>query len=485
FYVPFALHEHFGRTLRHLGTRSGQGGATEVLYNNLPGYAAMLSLYATRYVAGAAGLALLATLAGLLAAHLRPRALGWGLAGLLALGGLLAALAPGALAQGPDASLAGLLVIPPLAALALAPRLPAGLRALVLWLAGSLAAHAFLIADPRTHFYTLHAAGWLLVGYGAATLAEAMPRLRTVLAAAGAALLTLGLAYTGLVFLRPWPEFERAYPATLLPFFTPPTGETLPDDGLFAFPHRDGWKTVAALLRAGALRGSVDSNQELFTPGWYLRGQFKCARQPDYFLTANGARPLFIPPGYSLFGAVMVDGVRALEIYSREPVAGPPQTFEAADYEGAFDASPVPNFPLRRLLSGVVPQRRMETPWRDGFALRGFDLDRADLGPADPAFLTLYWRAERDLPDTLAPAVLVRDAAGRAVAEAEPYCGGMPAEAWHRTYVNDTPFRIAPGALPPGQYTLHAGVRDLATGAWLPLAGGGDTVELGALTVRE
>ena len=484
FYVPFVLHEHFRQTLSHLETRSGQGGGPAALFNNLAGYAVMLSVYTTRYAAAAMGLALLATLAALLALFLRPRVVGWALAGLLVAGALLATLTPTVLASGPGVSWAGWLLIPPLLALALAPRLPVALRALVLWLAGPLVAHTFLIADPRTHFYTTHAAGWLLVAWGVATLVERLPRLRPALATVGAALLTLSLTYTGLVFLRPWPEFERAYPATLLPFFAPPGGK-LPDDGLFAFPHRDGWKTVAALFQQGVLRGTMDSNQELFATGWYLRGQFKCLREPDYFLTANGATPLFIPPGYALFGTVMVDGVRATDIYSREPVAGPPQVFEAADYAAAFDAAPVPNFPLRQLLSGVVPQVRLETPWRAGFALRGFDLDRAALGPADPAFVTLYWRAAQDLPATLAPAVLVRDAAGRTVAEAAPFCSGTPPEAWHQIYANSTPFRLAPGALPPGRYTLVAGVRDLATGVWLPLASGAAQVELGALTVRE
>ena len=486
FYVPFVLHEHFGRTLSHLETRSGQGGALMV-YNNLPGYAALLSVYAMTYVAAFASLALLGTLAALLSRYLRPVALGRGLAALLAAGALLALLAPSALARGPDSSLAALLVAPPLLALAVAPGLPSGLRALVLWLGAALLAHAFLLADPRTHFYTAHLPGWLLVGWGLAQLWDAgaarRAMLRGAIAAIGAAVLTLGLAYTGMVFLRPWPEYERAYPATLLPLFTPPTGELLPDDGIFAFPARDGWKVVAALFDQGVLRGSVDSNQELFTSGWYLRGQFKCQRDPDYFLTANGVTPLYIPPGYNLFGSVSVDGVRALEIYSRAPVAGPPQRFDAADYSAAFDASPVPDFPLRRLLSGVVPQVRVEAAWAGNFALRGFDLDRATLGPDEPALLTLYWRAGQALPATLAPAIVIRDAAGRSVGEAAPFCGGVPPSAWQRTYVNDTPFKLAAAALPPGQYTLLAGVRDTATGAWQPLANGQALQSLTTITI--
>jgi hypothetical protein len=485
FYLPFVLHEHFASTISHLETRSGQGAAGLALWNNLPGYGVMLSTYATRYVAALAALALLGALAALLARYLRPRALGLGMAALLVAGGLAALLAPQLLTSGPGTSYAALLVAPPLAALALAPRLPAGLRALVLWFAAALCAQAFLITDPRTHFYTAHLAGWLIVGWGLAQLWDLPPRaaLRPALAAAGGAALTLGLAYTGMVFLRPRPEFERAFPASQLPFFLPPGG-ALPDDGLFAFPARDGWKAAAVLFQEGELRGSADTNQERFTPGWYLRGQFRCQVDPDYFLTATGATPLYIPPGYSLAAVVAEDGADVLEIYSREPVAGPPRRLDAADYAPRFDAAPVPDFPLRRLVSGVVPQVRAETAWRDGFALRGFDLDRAALGPGDVAFLTLYWRASAALPGSLAPAVQIRDAAGRPVAEARPYCGGMPADAWQGSYVNDTPFRIEAAGLPPGDYTLHVGVRDRATGAWRPLAAGGELAALGAISVR-
>lgn len=487
FYGPFVAHEHFGRTLRHLGTRSGQGQALVSSYNNLPAYGEMLSLYATPYVAAALGLTLLGTLGALLIAYTQPRAGGLMLAGLLALGAVAATLGLPALTPSPELSFAGLLVAPPLLALLFLPRLPVGLRTLALWLTAPLLAHAFLLADPRTHFYTLHVAGWLLAGYGVARLADALQGrlapLRAVGVAVGASLLLLSLSYTSLVFLRPWPEFERAYPATQLPFFAPFGGERLPDDGLFGFPHRDGWKVAAELFRRGELRGSFDSNQELFTSGWYLRGQFKCVRQPDYFLTANNVRPLYIPPGYSHYGTISVEGVRSLEIYSRLPAEGAPRRFEARDYAAAFDAAPVPNFPLRRLLSGVVPQTSLQTAWRDGFSLRGFDLDRQTLAAGDTAFVTLYWRANAPVPDTLDPAIVVQDAAGRTVGEAEPFCSGVPAAVWHTTYVNDTPFRLDASGLAPGSYTLLAGVRDSVSGAWLPLADGAALQPLTTLTI--
>lgn len=501
FYVPFVRHEHFARTLGHLATRSGQG-ALPTLFNNLPDYAVLLSVYNTRYLVFAAGLSLLASLVWLLLvgfgvlhwpvppfastprqAHRAGQArLGVALALLLGLGGLLTVTALPAGSHG--GNLASLLLVPPLLGLALAPRLAPGLRLLVLWLVPALLAHALLLADPRTHFYTMHTPGWLLIALGLVILLEQWPRLRPLVAGGTIGLLSLSLAYTGLVMLRPWPEYERAYPATLLPFFTPLSGTSLPDDGIFGFPQRDGWKAAALLFAQGQLRGTFDTNQELFTPGWYLRGQFKCIGDPDYFLTATNARPLFIPPDYHYAGSVTVEEIEALEIYSRLPVPDPPQQFAVEDIAATYAAMPVPNFPLRRLLSGVVPQHTVDVAWRDGFSLRGFDLDRITLGPSDPAFVTLYWRAEQPLSATSMPVVLVQDAQGREVAELEPFCSGMPAATWYANYANETPFRLLPGMLPPGDYTLLVGVRVAPGGAWLPLRDGSSLTRLATIQVH-
>lgn len=487
FYGPFVSHEHFTRTLGHLETRSGQGGGGLALFNNLPGYYTLAGFYTTRFQLIATGLALLCGLGYWLIRATRPRLLGAALAALLLAAAPLALLRPQIFAVGPDHSWAGLLIVPPLLALCLAPRLRPGLRILAIWLTAPLLANGFLLADPRTHFYTLHLPATLLAALSATRLfawLRARPAGRPLaapLAAAGLALLVLALPYANLIFLRQIPEYEREFPATRVSLYAPPEGGSLADDGYFGFPHRDGWKVVGELLRRGELRGTIDSNQEIFIPGWYSRGQFMCARDPDYFLTALAARPLYIPPGYYLYGTVEVDGVRGIEIYSREPVAGPPRTFDVADYAPAFDATPMPNFPLRRLLSGVVPQHALGTAWAAGFSLRGFDLDRTTLGPAESAFLTLYWRGEREAPQSAVPVVELHNAAGEIVATAAPTCSAVPADAWHKTYVSDTPFSIAGADLPPGQYTLHVGVRDGER--WMPLADGRDLLPIATLTV--
>lgn len=504
FYIPFVTHEHFRVTASHLSTRSGQGAGLE-LFNNLPGYAQLASSYTTTFQLATLGILLLSGLAAWLIQAWRPRILGIGLAALLIAAGLQATLAPGLLNRSPELDYAVVGFIPPLLLLMISPEMPPGQRALLIWFGLPFLAYGFFVADPRTHFYTMHIPATILAGLAAVQIfdllsprsdkyflgeGQALPKplpvgqLRWLMPIGGVALLTLGLLYVNLAFLRQEPEYMRAYPSTRVGLFAPFRGPNPPDDGFFGFTQRDGWKVIGELYRRGVLSGMVDSNQELFTSGWYMRGQFMCQGEPDYFIVATRVKPLYIPPGYSLFGSVYIDGIQTIEIYSRAPVTDPPQRFELADYTADFDAAPIANFPLRRLLSGIVPQQLSTATWREQFGLRGFDLDRDTLHTGQSAYMTLYWRAKVRLPASYTPVLLIEDAAGHAVAEAATACSSMPADAWYQTYVNDTSFRIDANALGPGQYQLMAGVRDTTSGEWTPLSDGSRLTQLGILTVE-
>jgi hypothetical protein len=179
-----------------------------------------------------------------------------------------------------------------------------------------------------------------------------------------------------------------------------------------------------------------------------------------------------------------VSGKRTLTIFSRAPVAGPPRSFDAAAYEDAYDQTPVPNFPLRRLLNGVVPQQSSSAVWRAGFGLRGYDLDRSQLGPGDVAFLTFYWRAAQPQPAGYRPVLQIRNASGAVVTEATNICSAMPSDAWFSTYVNEVPFIIRADDLPPGEYRLAVAVRD-GSGDLLPLDDGTTARDLGGIRIAD
>ncbi|MCU0494352.1 MAG: glycosyltransferase family 39 protein, partial [Chloroflexaceae bacterium] len=530
FYLPFVTHEHFTRVAAYLQGRTGQEDFSAGFFNNLQSYYNLITFYTSIYHVNVMLVLLLATLLALMLRYvsLVPqraqrndkknnllalgdldggsatgltggtrssnqtqnlrflRALrGENLPGLVAatwllVASMVAVFAPGLLVVG-GANLALLAFAPPLAVLALAPGLPMQLRLLASWFTVPFLAMGFLIGDPRTHFYTTHIPATLLVAWGLVATGRWLAGggttgrkpLRVAVAragvAAGGVLLLLSGAYASLVFLRQQPEYYRSFPAALVPFFAPATGAELPEDGFFGFPRRDGWPVVGALYQAGVLQGDYDSNQKIYVTGWYTRGAFTCQREPDYFFTAYGTTPLYVPAGYHLFGVIDVDGVRAMDIYSRAPLSGPVQRFSNSDYRASFDSAALTNFPLRRLLTGVAPQQRSEATWNNGAGLRGYDLDRPTLRPDQVGHLTLYWRAETALPPGIVPMVEIRDINGVVVGQGVQHCTGEPSEVWQGNYLNDWPFLVRAAGLPAGDYTLHVSLRD-GQGGLLPLA---------------
>src|SRR5690606_29638526 len=96
----------------------------------------------------------------------RPGWLGALFMGLFGLGCVLLVLAPERLQISETVNVAIVVFGLPLLALCCMPGTPAGLRVLLLWFSLPLISEAFLISDPKTHFYTMEAAAALLIGAG-------------------------------------------------------------------------------------------------------------------------------------------------------------------------------------------------------------------------------------------------------------------------------------------------------------------------------
>ncbi|NNJ13192.1 hypothetical protein EKD04_022980 [Chloroflexales bacterium ZM16-3] len=301
FYLPYITGPSFADTAAYLAGRAGQGDAGGPPFNNLPLYFNILSFYNAPPLVPILAIALAASL-------------------------LLLPLAPGAI---------------PLA----------------LWFGVPFLAESFLIAEPRTHFYSAHPAAALIIGMGVAWLLSrpSSPRLLAVsrwsFIALGTLWLAASLGYAQLLYLRQRPEYERSFPAARPATLRASYGDQLPEAGYFGFPHNDGWKAAAELYRSGVISGSYDTNQNRWLVGWYMRQMPRCAERPDYYLIAEAEATRYFPPGYSLLGEVTVGPTRALAIYSRAPVTGPPQLFAAEGLAAAFDARPVEPFPAAAILA--------------------------------------------------------------------------------------------------------------------------------------
>lgn len=492
FFVPFALNQRFARTFDYVVDRVNRDSASVNVFNNLGTYYRLATFYNTTFQMQWLALVLAAGLLAWLWMYVRPRWLGGGLVALFLVGCVLLVWAPQhfGLPGGGHWTIVAFGL--PLAGLILAPATPMALRVLLLWFGAAFVAHAFLISSPRTHYYTIDTAAALLIGLTVARLV-AWLRVRRwswaqgVLAAGGCGIMLLATPYGYMVYVRQEPEYWAVFPEARPALYRASYGNRLPDGGYFGFPRRAGWKVLGELYRQGVLQGNYNSNEEELIAGWYTRGTFRCWQQPDYYFAAwsvaSSTLRITVPPDYHLLGSVLVDHVKKLDIYSRAPVTQPPRIFALDEYRTSFETQAVGNFPLQRSLIEVVPQYKLDAAWQRDVLLRGYDLDRQRVQPGETATLVLYWRQHTTIEPGYAPVVTVRDSQGRTVASGVPHCD-VPPEAWNAEYLSGVAFTItADERLPPGAYTVEVGLRQMQTGAWLPMNDGASVLPLATLTV--
>ncbi len=472
FYVPFFRHEWVSRnTTVYLLWRVRGQSAARMPFNNLGSYFDMATFYNTTFQIGAAAAVLFVAVAAWLWHYTQPRWRAWGVVGLWLVGGLLAAFASQFLLLADGRSLALLGCGLPLLWLVVQPATPVGVRVLLLLWVPPFLAMTFLVGDPRTHFYTMHPGGALLVALGGVQMVQALrrPRLRWLLpamASAGALVLLLTLPYLALVFLRLTPEYQRVFPAARPPLYRSTYGDVLPRGGYFGFPTRDGWKVAGALLAHGRLAGSYDSNAKQHRTAWYTRGAFYCTDDPEYVLRTY-LDDSFAPRGFALAGYVLVDDERRLEIYSRTARAEPLLLELDRASIAAFDALPATGFALQNNFPQPMPQQPLDAVWQHGARLAGYDY-WPPIAPDQPATLAFYWQADAPLDPAYAPVLLVGDT------PATPFCNPAPVAGWHTpNVVHQTAFRLPVGAAP-----LRLGLQHQQSGAWLPLADGRQWLEL-------
>ncbi|HEY1408446.1 MAG TPA: hypothetical protein VF434_05855, partial [Promineifilum sp.] len=127
----------------------------------------------------------------------------------------------------------------------------------------------------------------------------------------------------------------------------------------------------------------------------------------------------------------------------------------------------------------------------DQIALLGYNASDETVSPGDDLFLTLYWKARRPLDIDYQVFVHVLDEQGNAVAQSDKLNPGeFPTRRWPTDkYVPDRHRLAIPEDLPPGNYTVAAGLWVQSEGWRLPVLDGngqqiGDRVSLFTLKVE-
>ena len=355
FYTSFILNPRFGATYRYYSTDILGSG----LADNLGQFLNVSTFYNSAYFVVA--IVLLLSAACALSLWQRDRRLAWVVGiGSLGLWGASAAF-PGRLAG------FGLLWFGAICIVVLALAADESLKIVLVWLAMYFVPYVYVVQAPHMHFYAFSMPLALLVGYG-------LYKLWTVLASRPAAAgrprdwtTTQGRPYAGgagrgagdvlrsgdLPRRRPArePSAQWAVVQPEKPVPLHPTLHSGRPGEYFGMPQKSGWRTVAALYRAGVLRGPYETNELYQKVDWYLRRLIRRPGENRYYFVSESphrlqAGPLpepFVAADYWPIGLVTVDGEPKLRLYERKDAnasASPPQvvTYANETYEAAADS---------------------------------------------------------------------------------------------------------------------------------------------------
>ncbi len=503
FYVPFALHPNFAKTVGYLGgARIGTGGP---LHNNLLSSLPLATFYnSTYYLIGLAGLIIVAS-------FLPFRRLGLLIPTICY---LLVILQP------PISNLQSPIWVGPVLACLLVTilfscRSSAPCRAAWLWFGAPFLFYYFLVWDPRTHVLNVFPGAILLAACALDYLLDrvtpsprhspfAIRHLSFVICHLSLLAVFLFLAYYPyLMFVQHDPEIKRTWPAHQPAFYWSP-GDEAPLFGYFGFPYRAGWKVIGVLVEEGVLSGIHASNEEQEVVGWYTRGAERTyCPNPEWYLIAKNVQdevPLpqtDIEAMYQLWGEVQVGGEPKLWIYHRSsppPRGGDerggiaaPTVFHVEDYASRFDARTTPT-----VVTSPIPTDYTPTDYTLGEVVRltGYHLDTADACPGGNVHLVLYWKALQPTETNYQVFNHLYDGTMWGQQDGTPGCALRPTVLWEPGQIVRDEYTIPiDPSTPTGDIPLLVGMYNLGTGERLPVHNPdgvpiGDAIPLAVVTVR-
>jgi hypothetical protein len=219
---------------------------------------------------------------------------------------------------------------------------PLGMRVALLWAAGPLFAHLFLIRVPGTHFREAFP-GLILITVGLAVPALVHPRARLFLTGLFAVLVIGSGDYAWVTLVQRVPEYQITYPANRHVLdWSGREGRGL--GGVFGAVHRHGWKALGVLMADGTLTGSYATNESPAIAAWYIRRPQGCEGALDLVFRAprtpqdrNLAGPVRLPSDYQTHGRVRVYGRTTIAIQQSPAVTARIGDLVAEAYDRRFD----------------------------------------------------------------------------------------------------------------------------------------------------
>lgn len=135
-----------------------------------------------------------------------------------------------------------------------------------------------------------------------------------------------------------------------------------------------------------------------------------------------------------------------------------------------------------------APTVQTDARFSNGMRLRGFKIDRPVVRRLEVVHVLLYWETAVRQPRDWTVFVHLQDMAGnvRAQSDNPPLCGDAPTSSWTPSrLLQDDIWLIPQRPIAAGEYNVVLGVFDPGSGDRVTVNGPADSVELGAVSVRD
>lgn len=471
FYIPFLNSEFFGHTSTYVSERIG---GDKLFYNQTRSFFKLSAVYNAAYLVI---LILLVWLGKTISTWRKLGRLGFCLSILVILSAITALIWP-KMWVSDEGSLLWIPVAILLIGACGSPAQSPGERAIWFWLCAPALFYLFFVAVPLTHIYTIFPPLILLAALGLESTARWL-RINVKLIyrpvlAVFLLFFCLCLYYTNMVFVDHSPEYIRTWSVNKNPLFWTPYSK-IPDEGLFGFPYRVGWKSVGYLIDQGMLQGSYDSNEEQDVTNFYTRRALRlsCAKPDMYFTAANVQDEIQIPIGVMLSDFapafnITANGNEKIAVYL--PNNKDETTISVESFEKAFDAQTTPERIGSSVSYNVDPQTLPTMiPLGLNFGdllLQGYYIKSAQVKPGDYIDLTLIWKSVNATDKDYHVFTHVFD--GETMVgqlDGQPVCGQYPTSQWKPGQIIKDPYliRINDNAAPGSTIPLTAGIYDFNT----------------------
>ncbi len=357
----------------------------------------------------------------------------------------------------------------------------------LLLLLSPLLFYTFVVADPRTHVYTLFPGLSLVAAAGVFSIWKRLHQLkpRRASLARYAAITLLGLLlgasllYVILLFVDVTPERQRTWRENRPPFF-PTTWTEPPQYGLFGFPHQAGWRLAPDLVSALP----YGSNEESEITNWYMAQapRTHCSDFQTFLVAANAQDALPYDEqrvqALPLQTTVTVHGAPSLRIYGEDAPTTVAPVVEATGHT------------LWRTPQQVAAPARtgdvaVNVVLGDKIRLLGYTLQQETVEPGGTLDIILYWQALQPITRNYQVFVHLYDGEMWAQHDGAPDCDVQPTSGWEPGQIVRDAHRLELETdTPPAEIPLLVGMYDLITLDRLVVENTGlDTIPLTDITV--